>query len=463
MLTHSRVWFYRLAWVLLLVATVWPVPAVGGSTVPGGALVLAYWMSVKMLSGTAAAATRLQAGLFMMATFTNTVFLVAPAIRDASRVTPACAGFFAGALVVDLAVAAVLPVFAHEVTYWIWVASIAVMAWAFVALPGTGPSGTRKPKRKPAGVVGFGAANAENGSVPGIVWGGLAVIVCWTLVPYATPGASTPGGTRAESDSPSALSAYVTDSASVLTPGDVRDLTEQLSELDRTSSTQLAVAIYPDTPASLTDFTIRVAEASRLGSSGVDNGAVLFVFPAARIARLEIGYGLEPILNDGKIGGLLQTTFGPAWSRGDRMAALTAMTGALAAIVREAQTAGRTTTRAAVARRRFAVGFAKVRQGALPALATLPPGQRIFFTIFIVLLGAGFLSGIQGCIGLARLVTRRVAGRGGGELVNTIDLESMWDSVKLIGLAVGMVLAAAGAVVVAGGGRFGGGGAFCRW
>ena len=223
------------------------------------------------------------------------------------------------------------------------------------------------------------------------------------------------------------------------------------------------MAIDTDTPASVEDFTVRVAEASRLGSSGVDNGAVLFVFPSARVARLEVGYGLEPILNDAKIGGLLQTTFGPAWRRGDHAAALTATVDALAAIVKEAHTAGRTTTRAAVVRRRFAVGFGKLRQGALPALESVLPGQRLFLTFFIVLLGAGLFSGVRGATNIARLVARRIAGRREGKPVGSIDLDSMWDSVKLMAMAVGMVLAAAGAVVVAGGGRFGGGGAFCRW
>ena len=96
-------------------------------------------------------------------------------------------------------------------------------------------------------------------------------------------------------------------------------------------------------------------------------------------------------------------------------------------------------------------------------LAAVSPGQRLVLTFFIVLLGAGFLSSIRGLIGIIRLVVRRVAGRRAGAPVDGIDLESIWDSLKLIGLSAGMILAAAGAVVVAGGGRFGGGGAFGRW
>jgi uncharacterized membrane protein YgcG len=430
--------------------------------VPGGALVLAYWMGVQPLSGTAAAATRMQAAVFLLATFSNTVFMVAVAIRNAVRITPASAAFFLGALIVDLAVAAVLPVFAHQPTYWIWVASIAVIAWAFIALPGSGQSTTRTAKRKSAATRAT-AVTTTSGSVPGIVWGALVVIVFWSLVPYATPGTAATDGTGRTPDSSTPLSAYVTDSAQVLTSGDVQGLTTQLTELDQTTSTQLAVAIYPDSPASVEDFTVRVAEASHLGSSGVDDGAVLFVFPSARIARLEVGYGLEPVLNDAKIGRLLETTFGPAWSRGDHAEALTATVDALGAIVREAHSAGRTTTRAAVVRRRFAVGLGKLRQGALPALESVPLGRRLFLTFFIVLLGAGLFSGGRGAITLARLATRRIAGRRAGRPVDSIDLDSMWDSVKVMAMAFGMVLAAAGAVVVAGGGRFGGGGAFCRW
>lgn len=461
--TTSRAWLYRLAWVLLLAATLWPVPAAGGGMTPGGALVLAYWMGVRSLSGSVDAATASQAGIFLLATYSNAVFLVAPVIRDARRVTPASAAFFVGALVVDLAVAAVLPDFAGMATYWLWVASMAAMTVAFVALPGSGRTAVRTVKRRVPGRVELAAASQVSGSVPAIVWGGLLVIVCWTLVPYAPAETRAPGGSDAESTMPTMLTTWVTDPGHVLTDGDAQALVAQLTELDQATSTQLAVAIYPDTPASVEAFTIRVAEASRLGSSGVDNGAVLFVFPEARMARLEVGYGLEPILNDAKIGRLLETTFAPPWSRGERAAALTATTGALAAIVGEAHTAGRTTSRAAIARRRFAVGFAKVRKDALPALAAVAPGQRLVLTLFIVLLGTGFVSGIKGTVGLTRLIVRRVAGRRAGAPVDGIDLESVWDSLKLMGVAVGMILAAAGAVVVAGGGRFGGGGAFGRW
>ncbi len=463
MQTDSRAWLYRLAWLLLIAAALWPVPAAGGGSTPGGALVLACWMGAQSLSGTTAAASGLQSGLFLLATFSNTVFLVAPVIRHAPRVTRACAAFFSGAVVIDLAVAVVLPAFSHQAPYWIWVASMAAMAVTFIALPGTGRPAARTPKRTAASRVGLVSRRAADGSVPGIVWGGLIVVLCWTLVPYDTPAASAPAEAGAESNQPTMLSTYVTDPGHVLEDSDVVDLTAQLTELDRTTSTQLAVAIYPDAPASLEDFTIRVAEASRLGSSGVDNGAVLFVFPSARVARLEVGYGLEPVLNDARIGRLLQATFGPAWSRGDRMAALTDTIDGLAVAVREAATAGRTTTRVALARRRFAVGFAKVRRGALPALAAASVGQRLVLTVFIVLLGTGFLSGIKGLAGLIRFAAHRVAGRRTDASLDGTDLESMWDSVKLVGLAVGMTLAAAGAVIVAGGGRFGGGGAFGRW
>lgn len=183
--------------MLLLAATVWPVPAVGGGMAPGGAIVLAYWMDVRPLSGSAAAATWLQSALFLLATFSNTVFLVAPVIRHARRVTLPCAAFFVGAVVVNLAVAVVLPDFASMATYWLWLASIAAMAFAFVVLPGTGRAAVSTVKRRVPGRVDVRAGTVVDGSVPGIVWGGLLVIVCWTLVPYAAPGAPSPGGTNA--------------------------------------------------------------------------------------------------------------------------------------------------------------------------------------------------------------------------------------------------------------------------
>jgi len=59
------------------------------------------------------------------------------------------------------------------------------------------------------------------------------------------------------------------------------------------------VVLFPELPSpSLEDFTIRTAQAWRVGQKKLDNGVILFVFVKDRKLRMEVGYGLEGALPD---------------------------------------------------------------------------------------------------------------------------------------------------------------------
>ena len=53
------------------------------------------------------------------------------------------------------------------------------------------------------------------------------------------------------------------------------------------------------------------------GSAGKDNGILVLVAPSEKRVRIEVGYGLEPILPDGLAGEIIRTKFLPAFRRGD--------------------------------------------------------------------------------------------------------------------------------------------------
>jgi uncharacterized membrane protein YgcG len=61
------------------------------------------------------------------------------------------------------------------------------------------------------------------------------------------------------------------------------------------------------------------AAASRwgVGTERGDRGLVLFVFPAERLVRVEVGYGLEGRLPDLRLRTLLESTVAPAFAKGD--------------------------------------------------------------------------------------------------------------------------------------------------
>jgi uncharacterized protein len=78
------------------------------------------------------------------------------------------------------------------------------------------------------------------------------------------------------------------------------------------------VAVFESLPSpSLEDFTLRSAEAWRVGRRDWDNGAVLFVFVSDRKMRIETGYGLEGALPDQLAARILDNEVRPLLRAGD--------------------------------------------------------------------------------------------------------------------------------------------------
>ena len=67
---------------------------------------------------------------------------------------------------------------------------------------------------------------------------------------------------------------------------------------------------------SLEDFSIRVAEAWKVGQKGRDNGVIFLVAVEDRKARIEVGYGLEGALTDAQSGRILRNLVFPAFRQG---------------------------------------------------------------------------------------------------------------------------------------------------
>src|SRR5438105_9726695 len=95
------------------------------------------------------------------------------------------------------------------------------------------------------------------------------------------------------------LTGRVVDRTGTLTDGDIAALTQRLKDLEDRKGSQLAVLIVPTTqPESIEQFSIRVAEAWKIGRKKIDDGAILVVAKDDRHLRIEVGYGLEGSLTD---------------------------------------------------------------------------------------------------------------------------------------------------------------------
>jgi uncharacterized protein len=131
------------------------------------------------------------------------------------------------------------------------------------------------------------------------------------------------------------LTARVTDLAGVLSAEEMASLESKLRDLESTDSTQVGVLIIPSLEGqALEDYSIRVAEAWKLGQKGRDNGAILLVAMKDRKVRIEVGYGLETTLTDARSFQITQNEILPHFRQGDFYGGIDAGVTAMAQVVR---------------------------------------------------------------------------------------------------------------------------------
>ena len=115
-----------------------------------------------------------------------------------------------------------------------------------------------------------------------------------------------------------ALTGRVVDNANLLTPEQEAALTAKLAALEAKNRRQLVIATIPDLQGyTIEDYGYRLGRTWGIGEKKVDSGALLIVAPKERKVRIEVGYGLEPILTDALSSTIIQTRILPAFRNGD--------------------------------------------------------------------------------------------------------------------------------------------------
>ena len=133
---------------------------------------------------------------------------------------------------------------------------------------------------------------------------------------------------------------YVNDFAGVLDDGVRAELDRLLRETEGATSAEIAVV----TVSSLDGMTVeeyanRLFQQWGIGRKHQDNGVLLLVAPADRSMRIEVGYGLEPILPDGLAGNIIRTECLPEFRRGRFASGILNGARRIATIVRQNQPA----------------------------------------------------------------------------------------------------------------------------
>ncbi len=133
----------------------------------------------------------------------------------------------------------------------------------------------------------------------------LALLLCWASAALALVAVPP-------------LSGRVVDQTGTLSAGDIDSLTQTLKDLETRKGSQVAVLIVPTTDGeAIEQFSLRVAEAWKIGRKKVDDGALLVIAKNDRRLRIEVGYGLEGALTDATTKRIIDEDITPKFKAND--------------------------------------------------------------------------------------------------------------------------------------------------
>src|SRR5437660_12704661 len=133
----------------------------------------------------------------------------------------------------------------------------------------------------------------------------LALLLCWACSALALVAVPP-------------LSGRVVDQTGTLGSNDIASLTQTLKDLEARKGSQIAVLIVPTADGeAIEQFSLRVAEAWKIGRKKIDEGALLVIAKNDRHLRIEVGYGLEGALTDVTTKRIIDEVITPKFKSGD--------------------------------------------------------------------------------------------------------------------------------------------------
>jgi uncharacterized protein len=127
---------------------------------------------------------------------------------------------------------------------------------------------------------------------------------------------------------------YVNDFAGVLSPSTIRSVDALCAQVDSKAHAQIAVVTIKtlDNDQSIEEFATQLEDKWKVGPKGSDRGVLMVLVMQPRRGRIEVGYGLEGILNDAKVGDIGRSMV-PAAQQGDYNTAVPLGVGQLARVI----------------------------------------------------------------------------------------------------------------------------------
>ena len=131
---------------------------------------------------------------------------------------------------------------------------------------------------------------------------------------------------------------YVNDFAGVLSAATQSQLNEMCLQVDQKARAQIAVVTIKSTDGEdIFKYSVDLYQKWGMGQKGKDRGVLVLLSAQDRKYYITVGYGLEPILPDGKVGGFGREAV-PYLKKGDYDGAVTLLTSRVVDVI--AQDAG---------------------------------------------------------------------------------------------------------------------------
>ena len=149
-----------------------------------------------------------------------------------------------------------------------------------------------------------GCANLYRLALTGLALASLSLIFAWGIA-------------HAEVAVPP-FKARVVDLTGTLTAPQQAKLEQELQAFEARKGSQIAVLMVPTTqPETIEQYSLRVADAWKLGRKGVDDGALLLVAKDDRALRIDTRYGLEGVIPDVIAKRVIAETITPYFKQAD--------------------------------------------------------------------------------------------------------------------------------------------------
>jgi len=149
----------------------------------------------------------------------------------------------------------------------------------------------------------------------------VALLLCWAFAAWADVAVPP-------------LTGQVVDQTGTLSSADIAALTRKLKDFEARKGSQIAVLIVPTTaPEAIEQYSIRVAEAWKIGRRKVDDGVILLVAKDDHKLRIETGYGLEGALTDVAARRIIDEIITPKFRTGDFAGGISAGVDRIIAVV----------------------------------------------------------------------------------------------------------------------------------